>query len=203
MPSPASHNPILLVGQAPFDESASRRYAAQLRRLQLLQTLRVAEFEVDVLGGRIPGTSAPTVIRCQPKHCLLLIKYEHAMEDLARSSQGKNRHSCDKQPWRLQRSALHSTLFLATEARAEPVSAEPSCSGTDRQEKAAGLLNLGDQSRLWADKAEGILGRLLPRSQQGSATGMLQGAICQDCEGLTAEFELVRFLLHGFLPGLL
>ncbi len=59
MPSSVSPRPLLLLGHAPFDDSASRRYAAQLRTLQLLQALRAADLEVDVLGGRIPGTSAP------------------------------------------------------------------------------------------------------------------------------------------------
>ena len=50
--------PVLLVGHAPFDDSAARRYAGQVRTWQVLAGLRSAGLEVVVLGGRIPGTLA-------------------------------------------------------------------------------------------------------------------------------------------------
>jgi glycosyltransferase involved in cell wall biosynthesis len=53
-----SSGPVLLVGYAPFDDSATRRYAGQFRTWQVLAGLRAAGLEVVVLGGKIPGTFA-------------------------------------------------------------------------------------------------------------------------------------------------
>jgi glycosyltransferase involved in cell wall biosynthesis len=49
---------ILLVGHAPFDQTALRRYAGQLRTLHLLEALRGAGHKTLIVGGRIPETFA-------------------------------------------------------------------------------------------------------------------------------------------------
>ena len=48
------------MGHAPFDDTATRRYAGQIRSWQMLTGLRAAGLEVVVVGGRIPGTSTQT-----------------------------------------------------------------------------------------------------------------------------------------------